>query len=121
MGLFGSKVKFWGQYFGSHPSYPDTAKTLYIEVSSKNGITLRKGFKTWGTISWREVKGFDYTGEVMNGVFKAVFTTTTGNIEVSVQSLKLSKEGDNQFRAQQLQDKLNKCKRLVIENTRAAV
>jgi hypothetical protein len=115
MKLFNRTAAFNGAYFGSHPDFPKPSKVLGFRMTDK-GIVVNQGFKTHPPIAWDQVKGFDYTGDITNGSFNVTLTTVNGSFEVEVSSIHVGSAGDQKMWAASKRDKLNKCKRYVLEH-----
>ena len=87
---------------------------------SKRAIEQKRPFHRPKTLfNWQDVKSFDYTGDVMNGVYTATLSTTTGDLVLETASFHASSASGNQMYADRRRKKLNAIKRLAIEQTKS--
>ncbi len=106
-----------GSYLGSHPKLPKPSEHIAL-LFSKRAIEQKRPFHRNKTLfKWKDIKGFDYTGEVMNGVYTATLSTTTGDLVLETASFHASSASGNQMYADRRRRKLNAIKRLAIEQT----
>jgi hypothetical protein len=123
MGLFKKPLrhrKYSGLYLGSHSAWPDTAKHMLVDATSEN-VTVRPTFniKNAKTYNWDEIIGFDFTGEMMNGVFTSTLYTITGDWVIEVRDVRGGGTGSNPQRyAEALYTKLTAFKLLVAKQTK---
>jgi hypothetical protein len=110
--------KLDGAYMGTHPKLPKPDKRLVL-IFSKQGVD-KQGFRPVHLFDWNEVTGFDFTGHVMDGVFQATLSTTSGDLILETASFHASSASGNQMYADRRRRKLNNIKLLVIEHTRSA-
>ena len=106
-----------GSYLGSHSKLPKPSEHLAL-LFSKSAIEQKRPFHRPKTLfKWEDVKGFDYTGDVMNGVYTATLSTTSGDLVLETASFHASSASGNQMYADRRRKKLNAIKRLAIEQT----
>lgn len=114
--------KYDGEYFGSYPSQPKPKKQVIVVLADK-GVRVHWGFTFKPQqLTWDEVLGFDYTGDIVNGLFTTTLKTVGGDIVLERASFHGNPHsGEQQLWADNMRRKLNKIKRYVAEQTGVAL